>query len=71
MEQNNPRVFKQTTDRSLIVEKEIDLEEPELMLPVFICDNTDAILDPMDQMKFALNEVQLKYGGIVVLKDAP
>ena len=37
----------------------------------FVCDNTDCILDPLDQIKYSLNEVQLTYGSVVVLKDAP
>ena len=37
----------------------------------FICDNTDCILDPLEQIKYSLNEVQLRYGSVVVLKDAP
>ncbi len=37
----------------------------------FVCDNTDCILDPLEQIKYSLNEVQLTYGSVVVLKDAP
>ncbi len=37
----------------------------------YICENTDGILDPLDQMTFALNETAIRYGPIVVLKDAP
>lgn len=37
----------------------------------FVCDNTDCILDPLEQIKYSLNEVQLRYGSVVVLKDAP
>lgn len=37
----------------------------------YICENTDGILDPLDQMKYALNETAIRYGSIVVLKDAP
>jgi hypothetical protein len=37
----------------------------------FVCDNTDCVLDPLEQIKYSLNEVQLTYGSIVVLKDAP
>ena len=37
----------------------------------YICENTDGILDSIDQMTFALNETAIKYGPIVVLKDAP
>ena len=36
-----------------------------------ICENTDGISDPLDQMTFALNETAITYGPAVVLKDAP
>lgn len=38
---------------------------------IFICENTDGVLDPMEQMTYALNETQVWYGSIVVLKNAP
>jgi hypothetical protein len=28
-------------------------------------------LDPMEQMKYALNETQVRYGSVIVLKNAP
>jgi hypothetical protein len=37
----------------------------------YICENTDCVLDPLEQIKYSLNEVQLSYGSVVVLKDAP
>ena len=37
----------------------------------YVCDNTDCVLDPLEQIKYSLNEVQLTYGSVVVLKDAP
>jgi len=46
-------------------------EEEEKKLITFICENTAGILDPLDQMTFALNETAIRYGPIVVLKDAP
>lgn len=52
-----------------VVKKEREEEEENLI--TFICENTDGILDPLDQMTFALNETAIKYGPIVVLKDAP
>jgi len=36
----------------------------------FVCDNTDCVLDPLEQIKYSLNKVQLTYGSVVVLKDA-
>lgn len=52
-----------------IVKEEENNDEENIT--TFICENTDGILDPLDQMTFALNETAIKYGPIVVLKDAP
>lgn len=38
---------------------------------IFICENTDGILDPLEQITYALNETQVRYGSVVVLKNAP
>jgi hypothetical protein len=38
---------------------------------IYICENTDCVLDPMEQMIYALNETQVRYGSVVVLKNAP
>jgi hypothetical protein len=46
-------------------------EEGEPEIPIYICENTDGVLDPIDQMIYALNETQVKYGSVVVLKNAP
>jgi len=54
---------------SLINEKEEKEREDNFI--TFICENTDGILDPIDQMTFALNETAIRYGPVVVLKDAP
>jgi hypothetical protein len=43
----------------------------ETGLTTYICDNTDGILDPLDQLTYGMNEIQLTYGNVVVLKDAP
>ena len=53
-------------DTSTIIE-----EEDKLEMPIYICENTDGILDPIEQMIYALNETQVKYGSVVVLKNAP
>lgn len=46
-------------------------EEEESQTGIYICENTDGILDPLEQMLYALNETQVRYGPIVVLKNAP
>jgi hypothetical protein len=53
-------------DTSTIIE-----EEDKLEIPIYICENTDGVLDPIEQMIYALNETQVKYGSVVVLKNAP
>jgi hypothetical protein len=53
-------------DTSIIIE-----EEDKLEMPIYICENTDGVLDPIEQMIYALNETQVKYGSVVVLKNAP
>ncbi len=58
-----------SSSSSLINEKEE--KESEDTFITYICENTDGILDSIDQMTFALNETAIRYGPIVVLKDAP
>jgi hypothetical protein len=52
----------------IVNEKE---EECEDNFITYICENTDGILDSIDQMTFALNETAVTYGPVIVLKDAP
>ena len=58
-----------TTNDPLELKTAVDQIENKVI--TFVCDNTDCILDPLDQIKYSLNEVQLTYGSVVVLKDAP
>jgi hypothetical protein len=46
-------------------------EEDKSEIPIYICENTDGVLDPIEQMIYALNETQVKYRSVVVLKNAP
>jgi hypothetical protein len=39
--------------------------------PIYICENTDCVLDPLEQITYALNETQVSYGSVVILKNAP
>ena len=48
-----------------------DQEEEDFGMNIYICENTDCILTPMEQMTYALNETQVKYGSVVILKNAP
>lgn len=47
------------------------LEQEDSEMDVFICENTDGVLDPLEQITYALNETQVKYGSVVILKNAP
>ena len=51
-----------------ILEKEVE-KIPEMS--IYVCENTDSVLDPIEQMTYALNETQVSYGSVVVLKNAP
>jgi hypothetical protein len=54
---------------SSLLENEEQFQDTDLSL--FICENTDGILDPLEQITYALNETQIRYGSVVVLKNAP
>jgi hypothetical protein len=51
-----------------ILEKQDELTDE---VSIYICENTECILDPMEQMTYALNETQVRYGSVIVLKNAP
>jgi hypothetical protein len=51
-----------------ILEKEVE-QMPETS--IYICENTDCVLDPLEQITYALNETQVSYGSVVILKNAP
>ena len=48
-----------------------DQQEEDFGMNIYICENTDCILTPMEQMTYALNETQVKYGSVVILKNTP
>ena len=60
---------QQSFSSSLLNENEEKESEDHFI--TYICENTDGILDSIDQMTFALNETAVRYGPIIVLKDAP
>ena len=51
-----------------ILEQEVD-QMPETS--IYICENTDCVLDPIEQIMYSLNETQINYGSVVILKNAP
>jgi hypothetical protein len=48
-----------------------DEQEEDFGMKIYICENTDCILNPLEQMTYALNETQVQYGSVVILKNAP
>ena len=48
-----------------------DEQQEDYGMNIYICENTDCILNPLEQMTYALNETQVQYGPIVILKNAP
>ncbi len=61
--------IKNATLPSLL--KTEDQREEDFGMNTYICENTDCILNPLEQMTYALNETQVKYGSVVILKNAP
>jgi len=48
-----------------------DEQQEDFGMSIYICENTDCILNPLEQMTYALNETQVQYGSVVILKNAP
>jgi len=61
-------MIKENATLEKILKNENEKEEE---FNIFICENTDGILDPLEQMTYALNELQVKYESVVILKNAP
>ena len=56
------------TNMKQISEIESEVEEE---LPIFICDADEHMLDPLETIKYSLNEIQITYGSVVKVRDAP
>ncbi len=59
------------TELQIFVSKRNQEVEEQEQTAIYICENTDSILDPLEQMLYALNETQVRYGSVIVLKNAP
>jgi hypothetical protein len=59
------------TSESSSLLKNDEQQEEDFGMNIFICENTDCILNPLEQMTYALNETQVQYGSVVILKNAP
>jgi hypothetical protein len=64
---NNKKASKPVTS-SLLKNEE---DHQDSAVSIFICENSDGVLDSLEQMTYALNETQVRYGSIVILKNAP
>jgi hypothetical protein len=60
---------KKAASSSLL--KTDEQQEEDFGMNIYICENTDCILNPLEQMTYALNETQVEYGSVVILKNAP
>jgi hypothetical protein len=60
---------KNATSSQLL--KTDEQQEEDFGMNIYICENTDCILNPLEQMTYALNETQVEYGSVVILKNAP
>ena len=60
--------IRDRTNMKQISEIESEVEEE---LPIFICDADEHMLDPLETIKYSLNEIQLTYGSVVKVRDAP
>jgi hypothetical protein len=61
--------IKNATSQSLL--KTDEQQKEDFGMNIYICENTDCILNPLEQMTYALNETQVEYGSVVILKNAP
>ena len=51
------------------VEKTENDYEPEFQIS--ICETDEHMLDPLETIKYSLNEIQVTYGSVVKIRDAP
>ena len=51
------------------VEKTEKDYEPEFQIS--ICETDEHMLDPLETIKYSLNEMQVTYGSVVKIRDAP
>jgi aspartate carbamoyltransferase regulatory subunit len=63
------KIISDLTNSSVDIKEEDNTDNN--LVTTFICENTDCVLEPLEQIKYSLNEVQLTYGSVVVLKNAP
>lgn len=64
------KIISDLTNSSVDI-KEEEEDNTDTLFTTYICENTDCVLEPLEQIKYSLNEVQLTYGSVVVLKNAP
>ena len=59
--------YQQSLSSSSLINENEESESEDNFI-TYICENTDGILDSIDQMTFALNETAIRYGPIVSSK---
>jgi hypothetical protein len=65
------KIISDLTNSSVDIKEEEEEDNTDSLVTTYICENTDCVLEPLEQIKYSLNEVQLTYGSVVVLKNAP
>lgn len=66
---SNTNIISKNSDLPSLVKN--DEREEDFGMNIYICENTDCVLNPLEQMTYALNETQVQYGSVVILKNAP
>jgi len=56
---------KTTSDLTNVVDIQLDTDN---LVATYICENTDRVLESLEQIKYSLNQVQVAYDQVVILK---
>lgn len=56
---------KTTSDLTNVVDIQLDTDN---LVATYICENTDGVLGSLEQIKYSLNQVQVAYDQVVILK---
>lgn len=56
---------KTISDLTNVVDIQVDTDN---LVATYICENTDGVLESLEQIKYSLNQVQVTYDQVVILK---
>lgn len=56
---------KTISDLTNVVDIQVDTDN---LVATYICENTDGVLEWLEQIKYSLNQVQVTYDQVVILK---